>query len=317
MKAALIELWIDPTQSPSAEPRKFSGVLQDTLRRTVGDRELAVKLALKQAVAGGADWIVFPGWTVVGTSPPAWLLKASEGRTIVCECLHPDGTADKEDPIARDAADKERRIPPSTDDRAANGERDAPEPPVWPAWTTYALKDGSTAIQATQRFARADDRDAGSPALLQDLTSLSRSTGDAILWICGEVELLSGGGGHPDGGANQVRNATGQADSLLRGGGVVLNPSHTRAGPQASRDKRAWLSEGGWLLNTANTHAGGWTFWEFDEEGRPSQRHTARISRRAAGAWHKGSRLRDKPKLTVEPVKGLVGSNSVHWIDMS
>ncbi|MBK6533728.1 MAG: hypothetical protein IPF99_30325 [Deltaproteobacteria bacterium] len=276
-----------------------------------------MRTALDQAVAGGAEWIVFPGWTLVGTSPPAWLLEASKERTIVCECLHPDWTADKEVRVPRETVGKERRTPLGAADRVADDKLRAPEPPVWPAWTTYVLKGGRAAIEATQRFARADDRDAGSPALLGDLSAGSRSNGDSILWICGEVELLSGGGGHPDGGANRVRNTTGHPDSLLRGGGIVLNPSHTRAGPQASRDKRAWLSHKGWLLNTANTHAGGWTFWKFDNEDQPLRPLTARASHRAAAAWRRGSRLEGKRRVTVEPIQGLTGSASIKWVEMN
>ncbi len=310
MKAALIELWIDPTQDPSPEPRTFSAVLQDTLRRAALDRDRVVKTALAQAVADGAEWIVFPGWTVVGTSPPPWLLNASRGRTIVCECLHPDGTATKEN-RTRPAASKERRIP----DRAAGAVDEAPAP--WPSWTTYLLKDGKVAVTATQRFARASDRAAGSAALLGDLTDGSRSDSDAILWVCGEVELLSGGGGRRGGGPNPVRNETKHRDSVLRGGGVVLNPAHTRAGPQASRDKRAWLSRGGWLLNTANTHARGWTFWGVDKEGQFTTSYTAGVSHSAAGVWRRGNRLVGKPRASVAPIEGLVGSNSITWVDMS
>ncbi len=45
---------------------------------------------------------------------------------------------------------------------------------------------------------------------------------------------------------------------------VVANPAHTASQPQALRDKRAWLSRGGILPHTANTHGDG---WESEVEG--------------------------------------------------
>lgn len=309
MKAALVELSIDPTQHPSDERRTFSAVLQHALRRAALAREQAVKAALASAVAGGADWIVFPGWTVVGTCPPPWLVDASQGRTIACECLHPDGTADKEH-RAPVATGKERRAP----DPTIGGAHVATAP--WPSWTTYLLRDGEVRVAATQRFARANDRARGSDALITDLEAGGRSDGDAILWICGEVELLSGGGGRRGGGKNPVRNATKCEDSKLRGGGIVLNPAHTRAGPQASRDKRAWLSGDGWLLSTANRHTEGWTFWGVDKQGQFTGPYIAGASQTAAGVWRGRRRLKGKSRVSVAPIGELGGSNAITWVDM-
>jgi hypothetical protein len=60
-----------------------------------------------------------------------------------------------------------------------------------------------------------------------------------------------------------------------------LNPSHAPGGPQALRDKRAWLSkQGGLLINTANGHSDGFT---VIRKARPSS-----SARKARSPGHRG-----------------------------
>lgn len=287
LKAALIELWIDPRESRLAPQASHSGTLTSFLRSIPDQRESQVRAACLSATGAGATTIVFPGWTIVGTEAPSWLLQASHGRTIVFECLHP----------------------------ASRGDKHRVDEEEWPSWTTFIARDGEIRVTATQLFAQAYERDEFGSNLVQDLESGTRTDKRTTLWICGEVELLSGGGGRRSGGNTPVRNDTGTDDGVLRGGGVVVNPAHTRAGPQASRDKRAWLSVGGWLLHTANIYPGGWEYLQRDEELGRDVRQKATAASTAAAVWRDGNQLDESDGLRTERLFEGDDRSNIVWVE--
>jgi hypothetical protein len=165
------------------------------------------------------------------------------------------------------------------------------------------LCDGRPLVVACQTISTRAD--AGAHRLVAQLRNGSRRFDGGILWICGEVEILCGGGGGR--GRSSVRNETGLRDAELRGP-IALNPAHTREQPQPSRDKRAWLSEGGWLLRSANVYPGGWSYWHF----RRHRQEVARASRIGAGAWKAGIEAAGNSC----PIDGHPGSQIV-WIEMT
>ncbi len=208
MKAALVELWINPKGMEPAPRVSYSETLTSVLRSNPSQREAQARAACDVAKARGASMIVFPGWTVVATDPPQWILDASHGRIIVFECLFPASQGAKT--------------------RAASEE--------WPTWRTFIAHDGIVRVLATQQFATAYDREAYGSNLVQEFSSERRTFDRATLWICGEVELLSGGGGRRGGGSNVVRNDWGVADDVLRGGGIVDQSAHASRTPALSHD---------------------------------------------------------------------------------
>jgi hypothetical protein len=127
-----------------------------------------------------------------------------------------------------------------------------------------------------QVLAEADDvRD---PSLLQELVKQigspelrrwKQEAQEALLLICGEVNIVAGGGNGPARHREEAE-LMGLEQGALKGGMLVLNPAHTPSTLQALRDKRSWLSRsGGCVLSTANTYSG----------------HPARNAWSGAAAW--------------------------------
>jgi hypothetical protein len=288
MNAALIELWIDPRAVERVDGLSYSDSLTRALRLDPGRREAQARAACGQAIKAGAETIVFPGWAVVGTFPPSWILRASQGRTIVCECLHPGSQGGK------------RRVPEEE----------------WPTWETFVVRDEEVRVRGTQRLAQGHERTDYGEDLVRDIEAKKRSDRGATLWICGETELLAGGGGRKSGGSIPVRNESGKDDRVLRSGGIIFNPAHTPARPQASRDKRAWLSVGGWLLHTANIHPGDWKYFEYDRASKKVVPFKARSAFRAAAAWRNGDQLKTSDGLRRERL--FVGSDQscLLWVNV-
>ena len=188
-----------------------------------------------------------PGWTLVANHVPAWLGPISNGCTLIFECSPLDVRGTK----------STRK---GGDDPAFNGR-------------FHVLRDGRPAVRPVQQvLATAGHVPALGKRLVEELADhvarrWREKTREAVLFACGEVNLVSGGG---------RSNARWDRDvipaSSVRGRRLVLNPAHTPSTLPAMRDKRAWLSgRGGWLFTTANVFPG----WE-------------RSAHRAAAAWHDG-----------------------------
>ncbi|HUY88411.1 MAG TPA: hypothetical protein VMV10_06735 [Pirellulales bacterium] len=204
----------------------------------------------------------------MAVAPPKWLLELSNGCTIVVELLSP---------------------------------QEAERPQV------YILHNGKRILEPAQQYvAKRNDlwkgenlsRDA--VALLYNLQERKRrwavpGIGEALLYICGEVNIVGSG----DQMREEVRRA-GLREQDLRAP-LVINPSHTLSPLKRMRDKRAWLSQGGLLIHTANIHSGGW--------GRNDNKH-ANASRTAAKVWVCGQ---SSDKLDRQELENGCALNTFDW----
>lgn len=122
-------------------------------------------------------------------------------------------------------------------------------------WDTYVAQNGKILGDPRRQVAatKNDLRGANRDTLVGQLRSGSRCFRfvgrNALLMVCGEANIVDGGGGRPGRAPPDVPAAVLQAS-------LVVNPAHTPGGPQAIRDKRCWLSEKGVVVTTANTYSG-------------------------------------------------------------
>src|SRR5205085_270378 len=114
--------------------------------------------------------------------------------------------------------------------------------------------------------------------------------GEAMLYVCGEVNIIKGGKDGPDDCRilEEAEEEGLREQDLLTP--LVINPAHTLSILPAMRGKRAWLSKGGLLIHTANTH----TAWVKDGK-RKNASHTA------AMVWVRG-KTPDKELRTESPI---------------
>lgn len=220
MRVALVELDVDLT-GVRADGRPLSRCVREGIGRAP-QRGAQVRAALVAATASECDVIVFPGWTLVGRRPPAWLLAASKHLTISVEMFS------------------------AASARGSSG-RD---------WQTYVLDDGNVLIgPSPQVIATSGELNDAAlhAALLHEIVHARlgsiRGRTDALLLVCGEANVVRGGGASRDLRPHGIATRTLQQP-------LVLNPAHTPGGPQAMRDKRAWLSRRGCVVTTANTFSG-------------------------------------------------------------
>ena len=125
------------------------------------------------------------------------------------------------------------------------------------------------------------DRDGGRQWALPDL-------GMGLLLACGENNVLRGGGPTPTIVPADQAVRRGLSLPFLKGFSVVANPTHTRQGPQASRDKKAKLSRGGVCVAVANAHSSYRQRWREKEE---TVVETMRSSRNTAEFYRLGARV--------------------------
>lgn len=305
MKFGLIELFVDLNGilAESASDAVCKGIRQDPQKR-----EETVRGAVDAARRCGCDFVVLPGWTLEASKPPGWLVELSLGRTIVFECLHPL-KPQKTQPVA-----KKGKITPTIS--TAEISPDASDYP----WRTFVAEDGKLVVgPARQRVVQAADLWSGEVlsenalALVSDLLAEGpivrrwsvSGVGDAMLLICGEANFVGGGGRSKCWNHETVEKA-GLTVQRLTSLKVIANPSHTRSGPQALRDKRAWLSRGGILLHTANIHSNGWK--KVNGDGAVP----GKASHQAAIAWVQGEREPVKLVIEAEKEREFV-LKSVEW----
>jgi hypothetical protein len=246
MKFGLIELHLDVNGTGS----NAGLVCLDAIQSNPADREQNVRLAVQRARISGCDFILAPGWTLRKGEPPDWLLESSTACTIVAECLSRSGVTG-----------------------------------------VYVMHAGQIVLgpvrqrigeakELTKKGSSSGDAD----ALMHELRAGSRrwavpGIGDAILYICGEVNIVGSC-------EHRVRKVAADAGVTERSllASLVVNPSHTASPLPAMRDKRAWLSQRGLLIHTANTYSSGWTKKrQADLPGKAS------IT--AAKAWSRGRPL--------------------------
>jgi len=236
-RVGLVELFVGVKESSHSN---LPATLMASIRRDAHARRADVLNILKHPRTAELDLIVFPGWTVVGTTLPAEIVKAAKKRTVVLELLLPESSTP-------DGSGKTsgKTSPPKATKGSGSISQQVP-------WHTYVIHRGATLGPFVQRLITGGDAGSGnSPSkstldLADDLNRGARSWSNGCsLWICGEVNALYGKG----------RSVVPWVDHLPTKWNVVANPAHTPSKLQAMRDKRAHLSSSGLLLTTANTHS--------------------------------------------------------------
>jgi hypothetical protein len=131
---------------------------------------------------------------------------------------------------------------------------------------------------------------------------------NALLLLCGEINLVGGGStGH--GSAYHRSEVAAHTPPLTKAAlstrPLILNPSHTWMGPNASREKRKWLASKGILLTTANKRTAFWG-WRWDKLADDYVADQKRASNGAARAYRNGklvplapAPLAGRPNVTI------------------
>lgn len=268
MKAGLIELFVDLAPVDCKEGLGRAEAVCRAIRALGDDRDRVVRATVKAAKDLDCGLIVLPGWTVVADEPPAWLLKLSKGCTLIFECLWPAaGTHGKEAGRAM-----------------------------------YVARNGEVVVGPIfQWIVEADDLWRNTTCLSPAAISLAReiaaptprrwnaggALGGSLLMVCGEVNIVgdkvSGPEGHRHhhGFHHAEVLAVGLTMDGLRANGLIVNPAHTATSVEAMRVRRRWLSQGGWVLLTANTHSA----WTKSTDDGPKK---GAASWNAASAWRLG-----------------------------
>ncbi len=263
-RVGLVELFVEVDRRSRASP---AAAVMSSIRRNADTRLREVLDILKDLRTANLELIVFPGWTVVGSTLPVELVEAAKKRTVVVEVLPPPsptrGVRGKEPGKATFA--KAGKPAGSTGEQIP--------------WHTYVIHRGVPLGPMVQRIITSADAGRGSTPSHRALEldgqlrrgERSWSTG-CSLWICGEVNALYG----------RSSEVSPWVDDLPVDWRVIANPAHTPSRLQAMRDKRAHLSTSGVLFTTANIH-NAWT----DSGGQ-----RRRAGRQAAELYRGGNQIR-------------------------
>lgn len=249
--------------------------MRTTIKAQSKERLADVLAAIKMAKQAKAKLIVFPGWTLYGKDLPTSVLSASQGVTVVLETF-----------VRLDGPKKGAK---------ARVVRDGAE--VLTA--RQCLSQGGHVVEDNALSRRASSLVSEIVGGARDFTVGGK---DALLLLCGEINLV--GGGSTGLGSAYHRDEVAAHEPPLTAAALstrplVLNPSHTWMGPNASREKRKWLASKGTLLTTANTRSGYWG-WRWDKnagEDVPGQKSAKKA---AARAYRNGKPL----AITLEPLTG-------------
>lgn len=263
-RMAIVELFVDIERGRHLT---LSAALMHAIRRTADERRSDVLRILKDKSTATSDFVIFPGWTLVGDDLPEEMIKAAGNRTMVLETLPaaPTEPGGRKGQSGKGTFTKVAKGPGSSNEEVP--------------WRTYVIHGGRKLGPFSQFIITGGDAGIGdTPSqrtrmLKSELQSEKRSwsTGSA-LWICGEVNALYGGG--------KGKKVVPWIDGLPTKWSFVANPAHSPTRLQAMRDKRAHLSGAGVLLSTANTHSSwvdskgqrrsaGWTAAEVYQHGKP------------------------------------------------
>lgn len=246
MKIALVDLFVDlEGLTAQKEPTEESLAMRNAIRRARKTRKQSVIEALRAARKAGANAVVFPGWTLHGTTVPQSVLQETADLTVVLETFV----------------------------RTTGAKRHT---------TCYVIRDRQIEKTIIQRFVQGKDVLEGSalsaPAkkLVDEILNGDRDVKignmTALVLLCGEVNLVGGGSD----GANTAYHrdevlaykGNGKTQTLTAKGlsqrPLVINPAHTPTTVNAMRVKRSWLSSGGTLVTTANTRSAFWG-WRRDK----------------------------------------------------
>lgn len=276
MKVALVELFVDLTGATSkAKPLGEGDAMRTTIKAQRKERLADVLAAIKAAKQAGAELIVFPGWTLYGNDLPQRVLTASHGVTLVLETF-----------VRLDGPNKGARA--------------------------HVVRDGAEVLTARQCFSQGghvvEDNALSRRAsrLVSEIVGGARdfTVGgkDALLLLCGEINLVGGGSTGPGSAYHRkevVAHKPPLTSTMLSTRPLVLNPSHTWMGPNASREKRKWLASKGTLLTTANKRTAYWG-WCWDKKADDWVVDQKRASDAAARAYRNGKPL----PITPAPLAG-------------
>lgn len=245
---ALAELFVDvPERRRNGEPHAigWKDVIKQVILRAPDVRRQAVEDVLDHRELREMDMIMFPGWTLVGSSVPRSVLQRVGDRDVYLELFEEDDEPDKTGKQAMILRGQQVLVGP-----------------------------------LRQLFATAESAPTKTPALVAQLNATSgrkrRWTMSAArrgaLVLCGEVNAIRI---CRDPYALTPLHAG--LPGALRGVQVIANPSHTRT--RRHRDmgpKREWFAAGRTLLTVANCH-GRFFYASKGKEKSVTARSTAQV----------------------------------------
>lgn len=207
-------------------PTMIDHAAEGAMLADIRSAQRRVRQVVEHTARLGSDVICLPGSSmpIEGEVLPPWLHEAAKGRVIALETFTTGGN------VKQSAYDSD----------AGNSRRG------------WLLVNGAVALGPLSQLVvkGTDAKKAPGQRLQSEILEGRRSVeldcGSAVLLICGEINVVEGGGPSPRlrWGSRDMRLWW---ESLPRPR-IVLNPTHTRMGPQAPRDKRAWLSQDGAVL---------------------------------------------------------------------
>jgi len=263
---ALVELYTDLPQEAYEE---VGGAIIGAILANPDARSAAVRELVDRLADVACPRILFPGWTLVGTTLPQWLTERTGGRTFVVEMLPPEAQDERASALDRRprafvVRNQEVHVGPVFQlfwDRDGAGDIGAP---------SQAAVDLTTQLLGQQDPDRrwADD------------------AGDAGLIVCGEVNVIY---------TPNDERSIGPLVAGFPSFDLIMNPAHKPNWLPRMITKRRYLSrmrQNAVLLMTANTH-GRWLQWK---RGKP-QRGRARNN--AAEAYRGGEKLAARESIEV------------------
>jgi predicted DNA-binding WGR domain protein len=278
MRWGLVELHVDleGVVAPSQTDAVLAGIRRDT------SRPAAVRAALERAKQLGCGFIELPGWTLVEKRSPSWLIDLSSGVTLVAECLHL-GLGDQ---VAGGRAKGTSNV---RWEQYATGAKTSANAavPASPIWESYVLHDGQVLIgPARQHTAASGDPWDGDElsecgiSLVRDLQVSGRrgrrwtiqGAGQAMLLLCGEANIIGGGG--PVACRNHAAvAAAGLTEERLATVRVIANPA---SASQESSTSSSTVPDHRDRHYLECVEGGSKRFWEIIIDG---SRHTVRFGR--------------------------------------
>jgi hypothetical protein len=276
MRIAACELWVDVPDV--VQPLGFS--LAHQIAAGPDRRRRIVKSAIETARLERVDVLILPLWTWPGTPAliPGSLLDLTRRLTVVLGLFGMRRTNSARTAIKGQQSVVEERLYVISDRRVLAG-------------GTCQLMLNSSSQELSHAAELADvltDRNGGRRWRLPGV-------GEGLLVACGENNVLRGGGPSPTITVEKQAVARGLTVEFLRRFRIVANPTHTRQGPQASRDKKTELSRGGVCVAVGNAHPSYRYRWR---EGRTTTVEKMRASRRTAEFYRRGD------PVPLQPVRG-------------
>jgi hypothetical protein len=202
-----------------------------TMLRDPAAARTRVEAAVEWAIDQGADAVALPGSSIPkdGEGPPGWLVALSKRTTIVVETFATWGNTKRPSKPGKWVQTREGWV--LAQGRVVSG-------PIKQGIVSGRDARGALLAQL------ADD-------IVSDARAVPLDGATGVVLLCGEVNVVAGGGPVPARGLRDRRLDAWWRDVKHS---VVFNPTHTWMKPQGPRDKRAWLSKKGAVLCPMNAY---------------------------------------------------------------